>query len=77
MMNGNIPLGTKSGLLLLNAKQAAEALAISPRKLWGMTASGEIPHCRLGRCLRYPVDDLRRWIDQKKEGGRPNEPPPE
>ncbi len=54
--------------LLLTAQQAAKALSISPRKLWGMTASGEIPHIRLGRCVRYPVDDLRQWIDEQKKG---------
>ena len=55
--------------LLLTPLQAAEALAISPRKLWGMTATGEIPHVRLGRSVRYPVDDLRKWINSHKEGG--------
>ena len=55
--------------VLLTPKQVAEALAISPRKLWGMTASGEIPHIRIGRCVRYPADDLQRWIDDQKEGG--------
>ena len=55
--------------LLLNAREAAAALAISPRKLWGMTASGEIPHIRLGRSVRYPLDDLRCWIDRQKKGG--------
>ena len=55
--------------LLLTPKQAAQTLAISPRKLWGMTASREIPHVRVGRCVRYPLDDLQRWIDAQKEGG--------
>ena len=55
--------------LLLTPKQAAEALAISPRKLWGMTASGEISHLRIGRAVRYPLDDLQRWIDDQKKGG--------
>ncbi len=55
--------------LLLTTQQAAKALAISPRKLWSMTASHEIPHIRLGRCVRYPVDDLQQWIDDQKEGG--------
>jgi len=55
--------------LLLTPQQAAEALAISPRKLWGMTASGEIPHIRLGRSVRYPLDDLQCWIDRQKKGG--------
>ena len=68
-MRGNHPVGTKAGLLLLTPQQAAETLAISPRKLWGMTASGEIPHIRLGRCVRYPIDDLQRWIDERKKGG--------
>ncbi len=60
---------TSKSALLLTPQQAAEALAISPRKLWGMTASGDIPHIRLGRCVRYPVDDLRDYIDAQKQGG--------
>ena len=55
--------------LLLNLPEAAAALAISERKLWGMTANHEIPHIRLGRCVRYSVKDLERWIDEHKEGG--------
>jgi excisionase family DNA binding protein len=55
--------------LLLRPQEAAEVLGISSRKLWGMTASGEIPCIRLGRCVRYSVDDLRLWIDAQKEGG--------
>ena len=54
---------------LLTPEETAEFLKISPRKLWGMMASGEIPHIRLGRCVRYPVDDLHRWIDDQKKGG--------
>ncbi len=61
------PLGGTS--LLLTPKQAAEALAISPRKLWGMTASDEIPHVKIGRCVRYPVNDLRAWVAERKQGG--------
>ena len=54
--------------LLLTPKQAAKALAISPRKLWGMTASGEIPHVKFGRCVRYPIDELQGWIADRKKG---------
>jgi excisionase family DNA binding protein len=53
---------------LVTAPQASEILAVSPRTLWGLTASGEIPHLRIGRCVRYSLDDLRNWIQQKKEG---------
>lgn len=61
---------TTKPILLLTPQRAAEALAISPRKLWELTASGEVPHVRLGRCVRYPVDDLQRWIDEQKQGGK-------
>ena len=57
--------------LLFTAVEASLALKISPRKLWAMTVSGEIPHIRIGRCVRYPVDDLQRWIDERKKGGQP------
>ena len=59
----------KNPALLLDPREAAHLLAISERKLWGMTANHEIPHIRLGRCLRFSVKDLERWIDEHKEGG--------
>ena len=65
-MSSNI---STDAALLLTPKQAAEALAISPRKLWGMTSSGEISHLRIGRAVRYPLDDLRAYIDAQKKGG--------
>ena len=61
---------TPNGRLLLTPRQAAEALQISERKLWGMKASGEIPHVLLGRSVRYPVADLQQWIEERMKGER-------
>ena len=58
------------GQLLLTPRQAAEALQISERKLWGMKASGEIPHVLLGRSVRYDLRDLQRCIDERKKEGQ-------
>ena len=55
--------------LALRPRDAANALGISPRKLWSMTASGEIPCVRLGRCVRYDVKDLQEAINRMKKGG--------
>jgi excisionase family DNA binding protein len=57
--------------MLLTAKEAARALAISPRTLWELTARGELPSLRLpgrgkARSLRYSVADLQSWIDRVK-----------
>jgi excisionase family DNA binding protein len=55
--------------LLLTPRQASFAMAISERTLWTMRAAGEIKYVRIGRCIRYHIDDLRLWIEENKEGG--------
>lgn len=67
--NGIAQLGPDGTRLLMTPLEASKALAISPRKLWSLTASGEIPCVRLGRSVRYSVDDLRNWINVQKKGG--------
>ena len=56
--------------VLLKPSEVAEALRISPRKLWGLTASGEIPSLKIGRSVRYDPHDLAHWIETAKEGPR-------
>ena len=68
MPRTDAPTGSTPALLL-KPDQAAESLAISPRKLWEMTSSGQIPHIRLGRCVRYSIDDLQKRISAQKQGG--------
>jgi predicted DNA-binding transcriptional regulator AlpA len=55
--------------LLLNARDAATALAISPRKLWELTNGGDIPCVRIGRAVRYDPADLQDWIAGQKQRG--------
>jgi excisionase family DNA binding protein len=55
--------------LLLTAKQAAAALAVSERTLWGLTNRGAIRCVRIGRAVRYSADSLRAWVDAQ-QGGR-------
>lgn len=57
-------------VLALRPKPAAAALSISERLLWTKTQSGEIPHCRVGKCLLYPVDELRRWLSQQSRAAQ-------
>ena len=55
----------KSEKLLLTVNEAAQVLALSPRKLWTMTKAGEIPSLKLGRSVRYPVESLREWVRER------------
>ena len=61
---------TTSAKLLLRPREAAHLLSISERTLWTLTARGSIPHLRLVRSVRYPVDELHRWISEQEKGGK-------
>lgn len=57
--------------LLVDARNAARMLSVSPRKLWAMTfeETPGLPYVRCGRLVRYSPEDLRRWIDAQRKGG--------
>src|SRR5262249_11698010 len=63
---------TASPRLLLRLPEAAKALAISERTLWGMTKRGEIRCVRIGRSVRYSPLDLQGWIAAQKRSEPPN-----
>jgi excisionase family DNA binding protein len=52
--------------LLLTPRQAAKALGICERTLWGLSASGELPRLKIGAAVRYHVNDLEAWIERAK-----------
>lgn len=50
--------------LAVGRKDAAALLGISERLLWTWTNAGTIPHARIGSRVLYPVDELRRWLEE-------------
>ncbi len=55
--------------LLIDTKEAAGFLAVSPRTLWSLTFEREpgLPFVRVGRLIRYDPQDLREWISENKQ----------
>jgi excisionase family DNA binding protein len=51
--------------LLLTARDAAAALAISERKLWELTNGGVIKAVRIGRSVRYARAALEEFIAEQ------------
>ena len=47
--------------VLVNPREAARLLSISTRKLWSLTKSGEVRSMKVGRVVRYRVDELDAW----------------
>jgi excisionase family DNA binding protein len=62
----NAPATPAAEPLLLTAREAAAALAISERTLWQLTKDGAVRCVRLGRAVRYDRRDLIALIEQRK-----------
>jgi len=45
---------------------AAKILSLSPRKVWELTSTGELPVVRAGRAVRIDRRDLEAWIAANK-----------
>ena len=59
--------------LLLTPPEAAEVLSVSEKTLWSHThPRGEIRATRLGRCVRYSVAELERWISEREQQPQSN-----
>jgi len=49
--------------MLIGAIKAAGLLGISPRHLWTLTKSGNIPCNRVGRRVMYSPAVLQQWVN--------------
>jgi excisionase family DNA binding protein len=51
--------------VLLRMDEAADRMAVSRSHLERMVARGEIATIRVGRSRRIPVDEIRRWVQER------------
>lgn len=49
---------------LLTVSETAECLRISTRKLRDLTSSGQLPHLRIGRAVRFRQDAIAAYLDR-------------
>lgn len=66
---------TNSDRYLLRAREMAERLGISERKLFALTIEGILPCVRLGRLVRYNVETIERWIRENESSADLNPRP--
>jgi excisionase family DNA binding protein len=48
--------------LLLKPMDVAEHLGISKSKVYELLASGALPSIRIGKSIRVPTEELRKWV---------------
>ena len=51
--------------VVLSSREAAAYLSISLPTLFRLTRAGELAHLRIGRVLRYRVEDLEAFLEER------------
>lgn len=59
-------INTATNRRLLSIKDTAAFLALSPREIYSMVATGDLPAVRHGRRKMVDVKDLDAWIERNK-----------
>jgi excisionase family DNA binding protein len=58
-------------MTLVDAAAVAEKLGVPKSWVLESARSGAIPHVRLGRYVRFDLDDVDEWLTRCKAPGRP------
>ncbi len=53
--------------LLLRPSEAAEAIGVGRSVIYALIQRGELRAVRVGTSLHIAVDELRRWVEEKRE----------
>jgi excisionase family DNA binding protein len=63
--------------LLLRPPEVAEVLGIGRSRVYELLAQGALPLVRVGRSIRVPTVELRRWVEDEIRKCRPGSSPTE
>jgi len=66
------PSTPTDGGFLLKPRETAKRLAISERHLFQLTRTGQLPCVRVGKCVRYNIETIQKWVRDTESP----EPPP-
>lgn len=57
--------------LLFDVKQISFYLSIKEKTIYEKVASGEIPHYKIGRLIRFTKEAVDNWLDSCRNGHKP------
>ena len=55
---------------LVAADEAGKLLGVPPRWMMEQARAGKLPHHKLGRYVRFDLDELIAWLDETKRNPR-------
>lgn len=54
--------------LVYNVREASQILGVSTDKIYELVQAKLIPHKRVGRQIRIPVERFHEWIEESDDG---------
>lgn len=57
--------------LLVDVREVARMLGVSSRTVWTLTSDGVIPSVRVGRCRRYQLAEVERYVQSLANRSKP------
>ena len=61
---------TQPTKLLLSIRELAKVLGVCERTIFTLTQENQLPHLRIGRCVKYPVSEIEKWIEAQTQGSK-------
>lgn len=58
------PAITRQHSMLLSVPELSAYLNIKPKTLYAKAEAGEIPHYRIGRIIRFRLDEIDAWLEE-------------
>jgi excisionase family DNA binding protein len=62
--------GTTQGALLVTIPEAARILAVGRSTVYELIGGGQLATVHIGRSVRVPVDELRRFVARRSPEGQ-------
>jgi excisionase family DNA binding protein len=53
-------------MTLLTITEVADRLNVKPSTLYAWVGTGQIPHLKLGRLLRFDRDEINAWLQERR-----------
>ena len=55
---------------LLTVEEIAELLGVKKSTVYAWVSEGYMPHCKVGKCLRFREKTVEAWVESKETSGR-------